>query len=79
VRDWLGHSNIEPTSTYLANTLRTQHDAMSAYVERRPYEGRLQEFANQAGNKGSQRPHPASDSHEMFNETRSGTMRLGMN
>jgi integrase len=34
VRDWLGHSNIEQTSTYLSNTLRGQHDAMEAYEER---------------------------------------------
>ena len=28
VRDWLGHTSIEQTSTYLAGTTKTQHDAM---------------------------------------------------
>jgi hypothetical protein len=34
VRDWLGHSSIEQTSTYLKNTVRTKHDAMEAYERR---------------------------------------------
>jgi len=35
VRDWLGHSNISQTSTYLAGTMTTQHDAMAAFEARR--------------------------------------------
>jgi hypothetical protein len=35
VRDWLAHSNIAQTSTYLAGTTRTQHDAMRAFEQRR--------------------------------------------
>jgi integrase len=31
IRDWLGHSNISQTSTYLAGTSQTQHDAMEQY------------------------------------------------
>jgi len=31
VRDWLGHTSIAQTSTYLASTMQTQHDAMSAF------------------------------------------------
>ncbi len=31
VRDWLGHSNISQTSTYLSGTAHSQHDAMAAY------------------------------------------------
>ena len=31
VRDWLGHTNIAQTSTYLSGTLKTQHDAMAAF------------------------------------------------
>ena len=27
IRDWLGHTNIAQTSTYLAGTAKTQHDA----------------------------------------------------
>ena len=34
VRDWLGHSNISQTSTYLSGTAQTQHDAMAAYEKR---------------------------------------------
>ena len=28
IKDWLGHTNISQTSTYLAGTAQTQHDAM---------------------------------------------------
>ena len=35
VRDWLGHTTIEQTSTYLSSTLRVQHDAMARFEERR--------------------------------------------
>lgn len=33
IRDWLGHTNIAQTSTYLAGTIGTQHDAMRRYEE----------------------------------------------
>jgi len=35
IRDWLGHSTIAQTSTYLAGTAQSQHDAMAAYETRR--------------------------------------------
>lgn len=35
VRDWLGHTSIAQTSTYLAGTIKTQHDAMAAFEARR--------------------------------------------
>ena len=35
VRDWLGHTSIAQTSTYLAGTMRTQHDAMKQFEARR--------------------------------------------
>jgi integrase len=35
IRDWLGHTSIAQTSTYLAGTMQTQHDAMRRYDERR--------------------------------------------
>ena len=35
VRDWLGHMSISQTSTYLAGTMKTQHDAMAAFEKRR--------------------------------------------
>ena len=33
VRDWLGHTSIAQTSTYLAGTLQGQHEAMKRYEE----------------------------------------------
>ena len=38
VRDWLGHTNISQTSTYLESTLQGQHDAMRRFEERRTRE-----------------------------------------
>lgn len=35
VRDWLGHTSIAQTSTYLAGSVRVQHDAMTMYEQRR--------------------------------------------
>jgi integrase len=35
IRDWLGHSNIAQTSTYLGSTIQGQHDAMRRFEERR--------------------------------------------
>ena len=35
VRDWLGHTNISQTSTYLESTLMGQHDAMRRFEEAR--------------------------------------------
>jgi integrase len=49
VRDWLGHTTIEKTSTYLKNTVRSKHDAMEAY-ERRI--GRVSPCATELGAEG---------------------------
>ena len=35
IRDWLGHTNIARTSTYLAGTTQTEHNAMRHFEERR--------------------------------------------
>jgi integrase len=35
VKTWLGHANISQTSTYLATTFQTQHDAMRAFEQQR--------------------------------------------
>jgi len=53
VRDWLGHTNVAQTSTYLASTTRTQEDAM------RRYERRLQELANRSATEGQKPPRSA--------------------
>lgn len=52
VRDWLGHSTIAQTSTYLSTTTKTQHDAMRAFEER---VGALQPPATDA-ESGGQKP-----------------------
>jgi integrase len=46
IRDWLGHTSIAQTSTYLAGTVQGQHDAMRAFEER------LQRFATGAETGG---------------------------
>jgi integrase len=35
IRDWLGHTSIAQTSTYLGTTMKTQHDAMVAFDAKR--------------------------------------------
>jgi integrase len=55
VRDWLGHTSIAQTSTYLSGTMTTQHDAMTAFDARR---ANLQNFATRSGTGGSERPQP---------------------
>lgn len=35
IRDWLGHTNIEQTSTSLAGTQKTQHNAMRQFEQRK--------------------------------------------
>ena len=42
IRDWIGHTSIAQRSTYLAGTMKTQHDAMRQFEERR---AALQPFA----------------------------------
>jgi integrase len=46
VRDWLGHTSIQQTSTYLGTTIKTQHDAMAQFEVRRVS---LQQFATGVG------------------------------
>ena len=56
IRDWLGHTSIAQTSTYLAGTMKTQHDAMRQYEERR---ANLQQLATNVGTGGQERPKQA--------------------
>lgn len=51
IRDWLGHTNIAQTSTYLAGTATTQHDAMTRFEA---HKIALQRIAKKAG-KGRQK------------------------
>ena len=52
IQRWLGHTNIAQTSTYLAGTSASEHDAMRQYEERRTA---LQEFATGAKTGGRKR------------------------
>jgi len=52
VRDWLGHTNVAQTSTYLASTLQGQHDAMTRFE---PLRASLQLLATE-GQTGDQKP-----------------------
>jgi len=54
IRDWLGHTNIAQTSTYLQSTFASHHDAMRAYEER------LQRIATEVGTGGQNGASPAT-------------------
>lgn len=66
VRDWLGHTSIAQTSTYLSNTLQTQHDAMAAFEATR---ASLQNLANFSGTPGRKRPRSGKRRDKTANET----------
>ena len=68
VRDWLGHTNIAQTSTYLSGTMKTQHDAMRQFEERRA--AALQPIATNVGTGGPERSQPDISRH---NEARKNT------
>ena len=53
VRDWLGHTSIAQTSTYLAGTMQTQHDAMARF------DAISENLGNRSGKRGSGRPRTA--------------------
>jgi integrase len=57
VRDWLGHTNISQTSTYLESTLKGQHEAMRRFEEQRS--AAVQRGATKAETQGSEPPSSA--------------------
>lgn len=69
VRDWLGHTSIAQTSTYLAGTMKTQHDAMRAYDERRAI---LQPLATGSGTGGRKSPRKAKPREKRLSKTAVG-------
>ena len=69
VRDWLGHTSIAQTSTYLAGTMKTQHDAMRQFEERR---SDLQKIATDAGTEGRKRPRSAAGREDKLNKNAVG-------
>ena len=66
IRDWLGHSNISQTSTYLSGTMQTQHDAMAAYEAR---VAAVQQRATDAQKDGRKSPETTDETEETLNET----------
>ncbi len=59
VRDWLGHTNISQTSTYLANTQRSQHSHMQQYEQRK---AALQPSCNNVENGATEGPQSVTTS-----------------
>ena len=66
VRDWLGHTSVAQTSTYLSGTVKTQHDALRAY------EDALQRIATDAKTGGQKRPRSAAKRAEKLNKNAVG-------
>lgn len=75
IRDWLGHSNISQTSTYLAGTSTTQHDAMTAYEARR---AAVQRRATDSKTGGRKSPPSAGARVKKSNRTAVGRDRAIM-
>jgi integrase len=77
IRDWLGHTSIAQTSTYLAGTAKTQHDAMRQYEERlavaeraaQARGRRLQDIANGSKTGGRKSPQSAGAAARKANRT----------
>lgn len=65
VRDWLGHTSIAQTSTYLAGTLQTRHDAMRRFEAHR---SALQQFATGSKTGGRKRLQSAAKRHKKPNK-----------
>ena len=69
IQRWLGHDNISQTSTYLAGTSTSDHDAMAAFNARLTACNGL---ATDAGSPGHETPPAATSSDEKANETAGG-------
>jgi integrase len=69
IRDWLGHTSIAQTSTYLAGTMQTQHDAMAAYEDRR---SRVTLCGTDSRKGGRKSPRSAARSERNPNKTAVG-------
>jgi integrase len=69
IRDWLGHESIAQTSTYLAGTLKTQHDAMKRFEE---HQAALQRLATRSKTGGRKRQRSAARRQERTNESAVG-------
>lgn len=67
IRDWLGHTSIAQTSTYLSGTMRAQHDAMKAFENRRA--AVVAQRGNRSRTGGRKSPQPAETSDRKPNKT----------
>lgn len=67
IRDWMGHTSIAQTSTYLAGTMTTQHNAMAQFDATR-----LQKFAKLSGTGGRKSPQNATRPEKTPNKTADG-------
>jgi integrase len=65
IRDWLGHTSIAQTSTYLAGTMATQHDAMKRFEA---HQAASQQLATKGGTGGKTRPRSAVRRNEARKE-----------
>lgn len=65
IRDWLGHTNISQTSTYLAGTSATQHDAMARFEA---HQAALQRIATEAGTAHHNRASSAAGEEEKLSK-----------
>lgn len=76
IRDWLGHTSIAQTSTYLAGTAQTQHDAMRAYEKRKaktdPSVPTVQIRANGGEKRHPKRPSTAEGGRRILKKTAVG-------
>lgn len=72
VRDWLGHTSIAQTSTYLAGTLKTAHDAMAQYEA---HLAAVQRCATDSGTRGRKAPHGATMRAKKPRQLRGGAGR----
>ena len=66
VRDWLGHSNISQTSTYLESTLKGQHEAMRRYEE---HQAACNARATEVETQGSEAPRSADPANSNPQQT----------
>jgi integrase len=74
IRDWLGHVSIAQTSTYLAGTMTSQHNAMAAFEARTA----CNELATPDRTGHHRRPQTAAEPDETPNKTAVGRGRAIM-
>ncbi len=69
IQRWLGHSNVSQTSTYLAGTQTSEHDAMTRFEAQ---QAALQRIATKVGKGGQTRPRSAAGRKEKPRKTAVG-------